>query len=241
MRKEVAKKILHQVKENYNLCAEEFSKTRSYNWQEVAVLAEKYVKDGSKVLDVGCGNGRALQLLKDKNASYIGIDNSDKLIKEARAMGVNASVKSHFLVGDILNLPFKDNEFDVLLCIAVLHHIPSKELRYKAMQEMRRVLKPHGILIMANWNLYQTRYIKYIFYFNVKLNGMDFGDIMLKPFGGKGKERYHHAFTKFGIKRLFRKARFKIKECYYEKNGEKTGWLNGNNLVIVGKKMSSRA
>jgi len=239
MKKEIAKKILHQVKENYNLCAEEFSKTRTYNWQEIAVLAEKYVKDGSKVLDVGCGNGRALRLLKNKKVKYFGIDNSDRLIDEALAdnsfdSAVNTDFQ--FLKGNILNLPFKDNEFDVLLCIAVLHHIPSKELRHKAMQEMRRVLKPRGILIMTNWNLYQFRYMKYVFSSIMKLNGMDFGDIMLKPFGGKGKERYHHAFTKFGSKRLFKKNNFKVKECYYEKNGEKIGWSNGNNLVIVGEK-----
>ncbi|MFC1612788.1 class I SAM-dependent methyltransferase [Patescibacteria group bacterium] len=239
MQKEIVRNILHQVKENYNFCAEEFSKTRAYNWKEIIVLSEKYVKNGDKLLDVGCGNGRTLQLLKNKDVEYIGIDNSDKLIDQAQATNSSALTENNnfkFITGDILNLPFKDSQFDVLLCVAVLHHIPSRQLRYKAITEMRRVLKTNGILIMSNWNLYQPRYRKNIFSSAIKFNGLDFGDIMLKSFSGKGKERYHHAFTKFGIKTLFKKARFKVKECYYEQNGQKVRWTKGNNLIIVGEK-----
>ncbi|MFH0857059.1 MAG: class I SAM-dependent methyltransferase [bacterium] len=272
MKSEISKNILHQVKENYNLCAEEFSATRVYNWQEISVLIEKYIKGGMKVLDAGCGNGRICELLEDRRVDYIGIDNSEELIREAKEnqelriknyelrIGREAEnispapdeitareqstsfVKSvKFKIGDILDLPFADSEFNVVLCIAVLHHIPSKELRKKAMGEIYRVLKHGGILIMTNWNLYQKNYIHYIYEFTIKKllfkNKMDFGDIMLKPFSGKGSKRYHHAFTKRGIKKLMQQAGFRLDECYYAGNGSISNWREGRNLVAAGKKV----
>jgi len=239
MDKDLAQNILQQVKENYNLCAADFSQTRSYNWQEIKSLAEKYIKEGMKILDVGCGNGRLFELVKNKNVKYFGIDNSEKLIEEAKRLH-NKSGTVNFSVGDILSLPQSDNEFDAIFCIAVLHHIPSKELREKAISQMYRILKPGGILIMSLWNLYQKKYRHYLYKFTIdKLllkNKMDFGDIMLAPFGGKGQPRFHHVFTKREIASLFKKNGFSVEEAYYEKKGEKKGRLEGANLIIVGEK-----
>ncbi|MFH0854451.1 MAG: class I SAM-dependent methyltransferase [bacterium] len=246
MKYSLVQSILQQVKDNYNICAEEFSKTRFYNWEEIKNLADKYAKNGMRILDVGCGNGRLSELFSDKELNYFGIDNSEKLIEEAKK---KLEIRANFIIGDVLELPFRENEFDIIFCIAVLHHIPSKALRKKAMIEMGRVLKPGGILIMTNWNLWQDKYRKYILCNYVKLRGienktsrkygrMDFGDIMLPPFSGKGVVRYHHAFTKWGLRKMFSEADFKVRECYYEKNGVKTGWRDGANLVCAGEKQS---
>lgn len=271
MNQELSKSILHQVKSNYNLCAEEFSATRGYNWPEISDLIEKYVKDGMRVFDVGCGNGRICELLEDCRVDYVGIDNSEELIREAKKKLGNKEIKKletrdwklgagenrKFIVGDILNLPFTENEFDIVLCLAALHHIPSKELRDKAISEIYRVLAPGGILIMSNWNLWQDKYrhliymsildkvkaaVRNCFYLKPPFgkggigDQMDFGDVMLKPFSGKGSKRYHHAFTKWGVKKLIRRAGFSVEGCYYASNGEKTNWKLGRNLVSVGKK-----
>lgn len=67
---------------------------------------------------------------KQKNLEYITTDLESPL----------ADVKA-----DICNLPFKDNEFDVILCNHVLEHIPDDT---KAMQELYRVLKPDGMAIL---------------------------------------------------------------------------------------------
>ncbi|OGF22596.1 hypothetical protein A2Y83_01065 [Candidatus Falkowbacteria bacterium RBG_13_39_14] len=303
MNQDLAQYILQQVRDNYNLCAEEFSRTRSYNWKSVKELTGRYVERGMKILDVGCGNGRLLELLRSKGVDYTGIDSSEKLIGEARkkleiAVPIvrqgNWKLKQNsgneeyvrkgrkgeeskeggegierrgglekmhgkippypplrrgggnFVIGDILDLPFEEDEFDIVFCVAVLHHIPSRELRQKAMHEVHSVLKPGGILITANWNFWQDKYRTKMLirippltppYKGVDINGqMDFGDIMLPPFNGKGAPRYHHAFTKLGIKRLFKRTGFRVKECYYEKKGEIAGWRDGANLVCVGEK-----
>ncbi len=298
MKQQLAQSILQQVKENYNCCALDFSQTRVFNWPEISELADKYVKKGMKILDVGCGNGRILELLENRGIEYVGVDNSEGLIKEAgksqdrrgdplwsplkieKQFGelsnnahrkispclrppaqagrqANPSLEKRgirFEVGDILNLPFKDNEFDAALCVAVLHHIPSKELRKKAMSEMARVLRPNGILVMSNWNFWQDKYRKNIYRFAIdkifytdirgcehryaRIGGLDFGDIMLKPFSGKGNARYHHAFTKWGIKKLFKQTGFKVIDNYYTSGEQKAGWRDGKNLICVGRKIN---
>lgn len=267
MKDSLAQHILQQVKANYNHSAKEFSATRFNNWKEITNLSNKYIKDGMMILDVGCGNGRITQELKNKNIKYIGIDNSTELLKEA-IHNFNDRSNFSFLEGDILELPFAENQFDVIVCVAVMHHVPSKNLRDKAMLEIHRVLKPGGILIMSNWNLYQKKYRKYLYRFTIakiktsihdffsphkedcgsaeeitlKINRMEFGDIFLPSFGRHfGEEnnrgRYHHAFTKAGIKTAARRAGFWVKECYYSQRGEKTGWQKGRNLILIGEKI----
>jgi len=77
---EYAKFILEKTKENYNLIAEEFSATRKEIWEELEFLF-KDLKEGEKVLDLGCGNGRWYKVFKEKKVDYFGLDNSEKLIK----------------------------------------------------------------------------------------------------------------------------------------------------------------
>jgi ubiquinone/menaquinone biosynthesis C-methylase UbiE len=137
MKKEYAQYLLNKTKEDYNLISEEFSRTRWFVWEETKFLFSDYVKEGDRVLDIGCGNGRYFELLKIKNASYVGIDNSKNLIEEAKKKYPEADFK----VADALDLPFNDNSFDKVYSIAVLHNVPSKELRAQFLKEAHRVLK----------------------------------------------------------------------------------------------------
>ena len=54
-----------------------------------------------------------------------------------------------FIEGDILNLPFLEQKFDSVWAIAALHMIPSKELRKRAVGEIKRVLKPGGLMVLT--------------------------------------------------------------------------------------------
>jgi Methylase involved in ubiquinone/menaquinone biosynthesis len=143
-----ARDLLKKTKEDYDSIAQDFSRTRQSFWKELEMLKD-YVKEGEKVLDIGCGNGRLFQILKDKNIEYTGIDFSKNLIELAK----KKYPEGNFLVANALNLPFKENTFDKVFLIAVLHHIPSKELRSQVLKEAKRVLKPQGLLILTVWNL----------------------------------------------------------------------------------------
>jgi 2-polyprenyl-3-methyl-5-hydroxy-6-metoxy-1,4-benzoquinol methylase len=220
MDKETQQKLLNIVKEGYEEIAEDFSETRKkYLWPELVKLAG-LVKDGDSVLDAGCGNGRLVEALKNKQVDYLGVDNSEKLISLAR--GKYGSQNFKFLVGDILELDKKiDKKFDFIFCIAVLHHIPGNDLRVKALEQLKSKIKPGGKIILTVWNLWNLpKFKKLIFKFMVlKLigkNRMDFGDILFRGFK-LNRERYYHAFSQCELKGLFKKSGLKIIKLYKDK------------------------
>ena len=157
MKKETAEKILAKNKELYDQIAKDFSITRTKLWPEFEYF-KGYLQNNQAILDLGCGNGRLLELLKDYQIDYLGIDNSQKLIEQAKKKWLNHD----FQVSDILDLSFLNKKFEIVFCVAVLHHIPSSRLRAKVLREIYSVLKPGGKLLMTNWNLWQKRYLKYI-------------------------------------------------------------------------------
>ena len=165
---------------------------------------KNYIKDGEKVLDLGCGNGRLYQLFMGQNIDYTGVDFSENFIKIAKE-----KYGDHFKIADILSLPFSSQYFDSVWSIAVLHHIPTKELRKRALSEIKRVLRPNGRVIMTNW----------------KINLLFKKDVLI-PF--HGRKRYYHVFSKREIGKLFKEAGFKIEELRYLKRNNKKA-----NILIV--------
>jgi len=230
MDKDYAQYLLAKTKKDYNLIAEDFSSSRYSIWPELNIFG-KYIENGDRVLDLGCGNGRLVELLKDKNIDYLGVDNSEKLIEIAKAKYPNV----RFQLADALNIPFSDNYFDKIFSIAVLHHISSDELRCKFIQEAKRVLRPGGVLIITVWDLWRrSAFIKLIIKFTLfKILGkskIDFKDIFV-PWQKK-IDRYIHCFTKSELKGLLKKSGFKIIEAGIFKRKETKNY----NIYLVAQK-----
>lgn len=211
MDREYAEYLLKKTEEDYNLISDQFSSTRYSVWPELKILGE-YIKEGDSVLDLGCGNGRLLELFRGKNVDYVGVDNSEKLIEIAKKK--NPGI--FFQVADALNLPFPDNFFDKVFSIAVLHHIPSDDFRNQFIKEARRVLRPGGFLILTVWNLWRKPdslkiIIKFAILKVLRKTKLDFKDVFV-PWQ-KTVDRYIHCFTKNGLKKLAAKTNFKIKKA----------------------------
>jgi len=104
---------------------------------------------GTTVLDVGCGIGGSSRILaRDYGFSTTGITISPQQVKRAREL-TPEGLTAQFQVDDALALSFPDNSFDVVWSIEAGPHMPDKA-QYGA--EMLRVLKPGGILVVADWN-----------------------------------------------------------------------------------------
>lgn len=235
MKKEYAAYLINKTREDYNLISEQFSSTRQYIWRDLEPLID-YTKSGDRVLDLGCGNGRLLKVLKDKKVEYIGVDNSEKLIEAAR----REFPGENFQVADILHLSFPDNYFDKIYCIAVLHHIPSNEFRLQVLKEIKRVLRPGGLLILTVWNLWQRKtsweaFFKQTFLKIIGLSKLDLRDILVPWKNKEGKilvQRYYHLFTEKELKKLAQCVGFKIKEIGLTRRPES----KDNNIYLVAEK-----
>ncbi len=230
MKKETAQALLKLSQEEYDEYASEFSKSRQFFWDELKFL-KKYVDSGDSLLDIGCGNGRLSDMFENKNIRYTGIDFSKELIEIAKK---ERGKDRTFLQANALKLPFKDNSFDTVFSVAVLHHIPSKENRVKFLTEANRVLKPNGTCVITVWNTLQWRFLKtHKKHLWDKLRGqsdLDFGDMII-PFGKNKRKRYVHTFTKRELQKLLKKSNFSntsIQEIKRE-----SGY---SNLVIIAKK-----
>ncbi len=216
MKRNYAKYLLEKTRKDYNLIAEDFSRTRNKPWQEIKFLIDDYIKRKDKVLDLGCGNGRLYELLKRRNIDYIGVDSSKELIKLAKKKYPEAE----FRKAEALNLPFFDNYFDKVYTIAVFHQIPSEELRLQFLKETKRVLKKKGKLILTVWKIKRKKeallLLKYTILRIIGKSKLDFKDVF-KPWGEK-TERYYHIFSKRELSKLIKKAGFSIKEIGVVKN-----------------------
>jgi len=230
MDKEYAKYLLEKTRKDYNLIAEDFSRKREEIWKETEFLFNDYLFAGDKVLDLGCGNGRYSPLFREKGVDYFGVDSSEELIKIAK----DKYPQAKFQVTNTLSLSFPNNFFDKIYSIAVLHHIPSEELRLEFLKELKRILKPGGILILLVWKFHQRKEIFLLFQYTIlKLFGkskLDFRDVF--KLWGKKIERYYHCFSKKELINLFKKADFKIKKSDIVKN--KRG--NRQNIYLIAEK-----
>jgi len=222
-----AEKLLQKVAADYNVIASNFSASRPRVWP----LMERFTalaKNGDRVIDVGCGNGRAYQLFADRAIEYEGVDVSEQLIAIAREK-VRDQLAT-FRVGSALKLPFENASFDTAFSFAMIHHIPSRERRLVAFREVRRVLKPGGVFVLTSWDLLQSRHAWRVLLAAVPaalgLGALDIGDAYIPWLaGGANVQRYCHAFTLRGLQRLATEAGFLIQES----------GRSGGNLYIVAR------
>ena len=120
-----------------------FNKSHNVFFREMT----PFLKKDLKVLDVGCGTGKFAFRLSDlyKGLMVHGVDISKDMIKNARAKLRDEGIE--FKVGDVEELPYEADTFDVITCSNSFHHYPNQK---RAVTEMHRVLKDEGKLIIID-------------------------------------------------------------------------------------------
>ncbi len=151
---------LDEIRSYWTRQAVEHGKSCSASWSDFRVIQMEiremlnYLKDGDRVLDVGCGNGfSAVQLASQRRIDVKGVDCIPEMIKEARgrveALDLNLPGSIEFTVGDILSLDEPDGAWDKVIVVRVIINLHGWENQLKAVQECVRVLKPGGLLLMS--------------------------------------------------------------------------------------------
>ena len=107
------------------------------------VLLQTDLKPDAAVLDAGCGTGTNSVWLAKRGFKVTAADFSEFALSEAEGEGID------YRREDLTALSLEDASFDAVICIGVLMHIPDVE---KALQELVRVLRPGGYLIIAEAN-----------------------------------------------------------------------------------------
>ncbi len=108
--------------------------------------APQFEVKGASVLDVGCGDAGALIAFAEKGATCAGIETFDVSLERGRIRAEDHAVEIDLRKGAAEAIPFEDSHFDLVMLDNVLEHVGDRE---KSLREVRRVLKPGGLLYLV--------------------------------------------------------------------------------------------
>ena len=119
------------------------------------IISRSGIKEGIRILEVGCGSGAfttfVARAVGDKGEVFA-LDIQPEMLKQIEnklKRPENKDIKNIRLIeGDALSMPLEDNFFDLVYTITVFQEIPDK---HKALKEIKRVLKPKGILAITEF------------------------------------------------------------------------------------------
>ena len=224
-------RLLKINRDFYDQFGDSFSATRQRVQPGVRRVLDMLTGDEA-ILDLGCGNGELARVLARRNhrGSYLGLDFSLPLLKDAESQPQAFPVE--FLQADLISdwdsiirlersgAKSKDNDmYNLVFCFAVLHHIPSLELRLKILKKVRALLKPEGRFIHSNWQFLNSEKLKARIQpweaAAISSLEVDAGDFLLDwRSGGTGLRYAHH----FNVEELFQLAQasgFHLVESFY--------------------------
>jgi ubiquinone/menaquinone biosynthesis C-methylase UbiE len=191
----------------YDKIADEFDKTRVSLWRCVISFLNEF-KNGSMVLDIGCGNGKYMNYRND--IIMKGIDISINLVEICKKKGFDVTKAA------MTDIPYPDNCFDGFISIASYHHLTNDEDRKRTLDEMHRILKIGGIGLIEVWAQEQPNNInKNASNFKRKSNLVKWTSIKT----GEIYYRYYNIYSNGDIENeiMRLKPEFKIIESGYEK------------------------
>ena len=140
-------KIKKDLQEVYDDLAKDWGTRSTDSWglDYLNKFSELAKNQGAvKVLDMGCASGIQSKILSSDGFEMTGMDLSPRMIKEAE----KRLPEANFIVGDITQMPFKDNSFDAVLAKDCIFHMP-KDLVPDVLNSVHKILRKGGYFYLA--------------------------------------------------------------------------------------------
>lgn len=140
----------HDLKGSYDRIAEEYANRCFYELddkpkdRELLDRLAAAVKLLGPICDMGCGPGEIARYLKDRGADVLGVDLSPKMVEKARQLSPDIA----FYVGNMTHLDVPNGSWGGIAAFYSIIHIPREEVT-EALRELKRVLKPGGVLLVT--------------------------------------------------------------------------------------------
>jgi len=121
-------------------------------WKRIAREASNVTQQGGSVIDLGCGPGTVLRLLRHQrpDLNLNGIDIDPVMIRYAKRKTNKLNIT--FTQASIDHLPFKDQSVDTVTCSFMFHHL-SLDMKRKAISEAKRILKPNRPFLLCDLSM----------------------------------------------------------------------------------------
>lgn len=218
-----AARLIQLNKDFYTRFGDSFSATR-HRIQPGARRVLDMLKGDESILDLGCGNGEFARELAKRGhrGTYLGADFSLPLLREAESQPDGFSAK--FVEVDLTELSVNSNQLSVtdhwslITAFAVLHHVPSTELRLDILRTVRQLIKPDGLFIHSNWQFLNSEKLKGRIKawegVSILPSEVDAGDYLLDWRSGGEGIRYVHHFTEYELNELADAAGFQVVETF---------------------------
>jgi SAM-dependent methyltransferase len=146
--------LYDRFKGDYDRFFTDYDNFRYSRERHIPACIESLHVAGKQALEIGLGEGSESELLIREGARWTGIDLTSESVDRVRTRLTLRDLPYQDLrQGSVLDLPFADESFDIVFSHGVLHHVP--DIR-QAQQEIRRVLRPGGelvIMLYARWSL----------------------------------------------------------------------------------------
>lgn len=155
--KEYYEKEAHDYDNEFYVKKEKYSTLRYRHNYILKMLSGIEIKPDAKILDVGCGPGEMIKDIMLFNRQIYGIDIASEMVQIANERIKNISkndLQAYIAEGDIENLQFEDQFFDVIICSGVVEYLKDDTMW---LSEINRTLKTNGYLIINITNKYSIR------------------------------------------------------------------------------------
>lgn len=156
---DVASPSRSAVRATYETIADSYAASRRVPWPEVAAFVDS-LPAGCRVLDLGGGHGRHARVIAERGHRVLALDFSRRLLEIGRTISAPPAWRTRveWVEADATAIPLQSDSLDACICIAVLHHLPSRDERLAALREIGRVLRPGGPAFLSAWVLDQPRF-----------------------------------------------------------------------------------